>query len=242
MTPRRLFVEQLLPALERFKAGYSDREIGLGRDVARGADLADLLVNLPEYIFREALRPSMLAPYRNSRAYREDFGWKQHPNYEIACDFANSWKHRIVTRDGRRMNGMSDVEEAYAMCRYFDAQGAYYCGHKLVLIKTVDGQFADLRRVLVSSARFWAEELLRLGVIPEPPLQPFDFGEYTSRKEAVEIQPLKFHGIEGEPLRYAARSFDFDEAIRSWIDSRPTSGFHYEMPCTFEIAPSPFKK
>ena len=242
MTPRRLFVEQVLPALERFKAGYADREIGLGRDIARGADLADLLVNLPDYIFREPSQHSLLAPNKNARAYREEFCWKQNSNYEIACDFANSWKHRKVTRDHRKVNGMSDVHEAYAMCRYVDSQGDYYCGHKIVVISTVDGQTADLRRMLVSSARFWAEELSRLGVIPPTPPERFDFGEYTSRSEAVALGPLKFHGIAGEPLRYEARTFDFDASTRSWINSRPSSGFHYEMPCVFEIAPSPFKQ
>ena len=123
MTPRRLFVEQILPALDRFKAGYVDREIGLGRDIARGADLADLLVNLPDYIFRDASRPDLLARYRDSRAYREEFGWKNHPNYELVCDFANSWKHRLVTRDSRRLHGIHDAEEASAMCRYFDDEG-----------------------------------------------------------------------------------------------------------------------
>jgi hypothetical protein len=51
MPPRKLYVEQVLPALETFMAGYTGREIGLGKDVARGAELANHLLNLPEYIW-----------------------------------------------------------------------------------------------------------------------------------------------------------------------------------------------
>ena len=240
MNARRLFVEQVIPALRKFKDGYLDRQVGLGCDIAKGADLADLLVNLPEYIFRSNVSPVAALGFSNVRAYREQYGWKQCGNYEIVCDFANSWKHHSITRDGRTMHGIDDVEEAYAMCRYYDEQGAYYCGHKLILLRLVGGGQIDLRRVLISAAKFWADSLNALDFTPAAPSQLFDFGEFTSRHDAERLAPLTLHGIVGEPFKYVGKGFDFNHSTNSWVDVKPATGFAYEMPFNVNVLPSPF--
>jgi hypothetical protein len=243
MTPRKLLIEQILPALAQFKQGYIERDVGLGQDVRRGAHLAELLLNLPDYIFREDSLPVALSAYKNAREYREQYCWKQNPGYELVCDFANAWKHRKITRDGRKMNGMDDVVEAYAMCRYFDAEGAYYCGHKLVLLQTtIDTRHVELRRLLISTTAFWAKELQRLGIAPELPNDTFDFGEFTTRRDAATLPPLHFHAFVGEPFNALTRSLDFDLASRSWIEAIPGSGFQCELKLEFEVHPSPFAK
>jgi hypothetical protein len=184
-------------------------------------------------------RSSLLDAYESARSYREDYAWKTEPSYELACDFANAWKHRSISRTGRTFSGMNDVREAYAICRYNDEQGYYARGHKVVMIKTSDGRLAELRRVLVASTIFWSEELLRLGAIPTVPEGIFDFGEFSSRTDAHAQRPLVFHGIVGEYLSYHAQRFDFDPATRGWIDPLPGWG-EVEIPMEFEIRNSPF--
>jgi hypothetical protein len=239
MTPRKLLVEQILPALKRFKDGYIERDVGLGQDIARAADLADLLLNLPEYIFRDGNVPAEVSTYKSARDYREQYLWKKVPGYEIVCDFANSWKHRKVTRDGRTMNGMEDVEEAIGVCRYFDSADSYYCQHKLVLIQTLSQGGVELRRLLVSVTYLLTKELARVGVAPEVPFDTFAFGEFTSRADAAALPPLRMHGFVGEPMAQRLRTLDFDSS-KGWIESKPGTGFNPQFTMMSVIKPSPF--
>jgi hypothetical protein len=242
MTPRKLLVEQILPALARFKEGYLERDVGLGRDIARAADLADLLLNLPEYLIKDDSVPTEVSSYNSAREYRERYLWKQYPGYELVCDFANSWKHRKVTRDGRKMNGMEDVVEGIGACRNFDAAGAYYCQHKLVLIKTGEQSYAELRRLLVSVTDHLTKELARLGITPEVPPDTFAFGEFTSRQQASDLPPIRMRGFVGEPLAYRLQALDFDVERGTWIDSKAGSGFNLQFTMLSDIRPSPFAR
>lgn len=182
----------------------------------------------------------MLPAHRSSRAYREQHAWKEEPSYEIACDFANAWKHRKVSRSGKVIDGIADVHEAYVRSRYFDEKGPYYCGHKVVVLKNSQGHEADLRRVLIAATRFWAVELHRLGLTPKTLESIFDYEEFVSRVEAESLGPLIVHGHVGEPMNLPARSFNFDPVTKKWVSVTAGTDFSCTIPITVVTHESPF--
>jgi hypothetical protein len=240
MSPKKFYVDYILPALAAFKKGYRERDVGLGQDIARGADLANLLLSLPEYIFIESTTLASLIQFKTIRNYRENYAWKSEPCYELTCDFANAWKHRKISRQGKKLSSIADVRESYVICRYRDEGGLYYRGHKIVMLRTNDGRNADLRRVLIASTRFWAKELHRLNLVPQTPADKFDYDEYSPRNDSLVAGPLRIHGIAGEPIHLEGICFDFDEQQQQWIDVVKDTGFYGEITFDLIIHPSPF--
>lgn len=241
MTPRQLYVERILPALETFLVGYISRDVGLFQDTARGAAVAQLLQSLPEYLFEEVNRPRKLQSFRSAREYRENC-WSAEPRYELTCDFANAWKHRKINRDGRQLVGMTSVTESFAICRYRDEQGPYYRTIKLVMVRAEDGQELDLRRMLVSSCRFWGRELSDIGVTPETAIERFAFDEDIDRRDQHYLQPLNLHGYVGESLAIQGRAFDFDYRERQLVYADPAAGFDGKSRINTIVHPSPFSR
>jgi hypothetical protein len=240
MTPRKLYVEQVLPSLAAFLEAYTERKVGLGKDIARGAQLAELFLNLSDYVFSEATTGSLSIPYASSKDYREQYLWKKEPCYELVCDFANAFKHRTIGRQGRIISGIGDVFEGCALCRYTDEEGTYHHTHKIVVMQSKDGKEADLRRFLVAAARLWAHELHHLGLAPETSARNFHYTEHTTRSEAATAEKLTVFGLVGEYMNVPFRSFDFDNAVNAWVHAPANTGFSGEMPLNFEILPSPF--
>ena len=241
MTPRKLYVQQLLPALRSFLAGYTNRELGMGKDIARGADVADILLNLPDYIFRDTSRPAELTRYQSSKVYRKQRCWVAEPLYELTCDFANAWKHRTITRDRRSLDGIDSAKEVFAICRFQDEAGTYYRSTKLVMVRVPDGREMDLRRMLIGSARFWADEMSALGYIPPTPPSILEFTEYITREDEDAARPLKLHGYQHEHLHVEGRCFDFDGIRKCLVDAPGESGFDGKAQFEFTIHPSPFE-
>ncbi len=198
MKLRKLFLEHFAPCVERFLSGYANRDSPVNKDLKHGSDLAGILLNFPDYAFREDPRPPALLPYASAREYREKQCWVAEPAYELACDFANSWKHRFVTREGAKFRGMTRVRDGFGLCRYRDDKGEYYRSVKLVLLEHVDGHLVDLRRVLVASSQFWNNELVALGLVEPLPPQIFAYSELVHRDDAQYHGPLLTHATNGE--------------------------------------------
>ena len=238
--PRKLYVEQVLPTLSRFLAGYSKRDMGLGHDLERARRVADLLLNLPDYIYREPAIPPTLAPFKDARDYRERRCWIAEPNYVLACDFANAWKHRTISRNGKSIQGIENAQETYAVCRFRDETGVYYRTLKLVLLRVFNGR-ADLRRILVAACRYWARELAALGLIPLTPDRHFYFTEYIARDDKKAAKALTFHAYEQEPIHVEGICLDFDHKQGRLVYVTPGISFNAEQTINFKVHSSPFK-
>lgn len=240
MTPRKLFVEQLLPLLLEFLEGYDTREVGLGNDIRRAANVAGILLNFPEYIYRDEACLSVRSNYESARAYRERHAWVDEPSYEIICDFANAWKHRDISRDRKRLQGMEKVQEAYAICKYSDEDGSYFRTRKLVLLEDADGMEFDIRRIIVAASKYWAKELECLAITPATPVNHFLFSEYISRDDEKQAGPLNVHCLQHEPFRMEPRLLEFDPISKLLNRLVPEPGQKLTPNLIFTVHPTPF--
>ena len=198
MKLRKLFIEHFAVALEGFLAGYAARDQPASDDIARASNVANILLNFPDYVMREEPPPQPLSRFGSIRHYREQYAWREEPDYELVCDFANCWKHRRATRQGVKIAGMSGLREGFGLCRYRDAEGIYYRAVKLLLLEHSDGHLVDLRRILVASSRFWNRELSSLGLVDPLPPTAFEYSEHVDRHDDGYAAPIVVHAINGE--------------------------------------------
>lgn len=225
MNIRKYYIQHVIPSLRRFIQGYEVREIGLLHDLERGAVVAEYLLNLSDFVFSDSACKGLSDVYRNAREYREQKAWKVEPLYEICCDLANAWKHHTISRDRRTIHNLGDVLEICAICRYLDTAGTYYCTEKFTMLQMTNGMRADLRRIVVASARFWAKQLTELNILHETPSTLLEFSEFVSRDDADSELPLIIHGVVGEPMHIQMRCFDFDPHRQILVDAKPDTGF-----------------
>ncbi|WP_460478064.1 hypothetical protein [Bowmanella dokdonensis] len=93
------------------------------------------------------------------------------------------------------------------------------------MLQMNSGMRADLRRVIVASARFWAAQLAGLQVVDETSSGLLNFSEHVGRDDIESDLPMVIHGIAGEPMHVEMRCFDFDPHRQVLIDAEPNTGF-----------------
>jgi hypothetical protein len=238
-TARYAYVQTALPAYTSFMERRTDRDIGDGHDLAQVVTTCDALLNLPDYLTRESPPRVELAGFNTARAYRESL-WPICQSYELVCDVANAYKHRRVTRTGRRIEAIEDVQESCQICRFKDPSGEYYRTAKAVLIKTIDGRFHDARRVLTASMQLWARELVRLNVVPATPDRVFAFSEHIARDDPQYLLPLRAIGTVGEPFSLQHVTLDYSESLGRLVEVQPGSNFRGKAHFLADIRRSPF--
>jgi hypothetical protein len=213
--------------------------MGNGKDLDQVVRVCDALLNLPDYLMREPEHCAALTAFTGARAYRESF-WSANPCYEIACDIANAHKHRLVSREGAKIRSIEDVQECGQICRYRDHSGEYYRTSKAVIIRCLNGQLLDARRMLTAAMQLWAAELYRLSVVPLTPDSIFGFSEYVSRRDDNYLAPIRLTGTVGESFRFKYVIFDYSDSLGRLVEVQPGSNFRGKAHCIIEITASPF--
>jgi hypothetical protein len=240
MKIRKLFVEHFAVALENFLAGYAARDLPTSDDIARASTLANILLNFPDYAMREVELPPALSRFNTIRAYREQYAWLQEPDYELVCDFANCWKHRQATRQGVKIAGMSSLREGFGLCRYSDTLGNYYRAVKLLLLEHEAGHLVDLRRILVSSSKFWNRELSELGLVDPLPTAAFDYSEHVARDDHAYATPIVVHALNGEPdWSFVAHALEYDYESKKLVTPPCPSDFRATIEFRVAVHRSP---
>lgn len=190
---------------------HEDRNAAGSKLISASATLAEKLLNLPDYIFNEDPRPTLSPPYPTVKQYRENHAWRQEPFYEYICDFANAWKHRRISRDGRKISNISDVQEIVGICRYVDEAGEYYRSRKYIFAKLVDGNLIDMREMLTKSLEFWGRELFSINILDSIPFSPSYKDPHIERLNPLYKKPLILHAINGEnDFSPTVQAFRFD--------------------------------
>ncbi len=235
MNTRKFYLQHVLPSLKRFLQGYTVRETGLLHDLDRGAHVAAQLLSLSDFAYIDPAAEVLREEFKNSREYREKSAWKREPLYEVSCDLANAWKHGKVSRDRRTISGLGDIIEICAICRFEDGAGVYYRTQKFTMLKMTNGFRSDLRRVILASARFWAEELIRLNLVAGTPPGLLTLSEYVARNDSQTQLPLTIHGVAGEPMHVQMRCFEFDASRGLVVDARPETKFDGTANLEFKI-------
>ena len=238
-TARFTYVEVALPAFQMFVQGYLKRQIGLRQDIERASVIADALLNLPDYLFASGESTEVNSLWLNARAYRESI-WLQEPAYELACDFANAYKHRDIRRDGRKLNSIKDVIEVAAICRFSDEGGPYFRTLKRVHLRTVGGGVSEMRRLLATAMLAWQRELARLGVIPVMPDHLFSFSEAVPRNDAQMETPLELLARKGEHMELQLECMEFYSKTASLDFLAPNAAFQAEAQIVTTVIESPF--
>lgn len=234
-----MYVQVAIPAYREFMDSRADRDIGDGRDLLRVVAVADALLNIPDYVMRESAQHASLSQYSGAREYRESF-WTKCPSYELLCDVANAHKHRSLTRTGRRIAGISEVQEYVEICRYRDASGEYYRTSRSVMIRSLDGRLHDARRELTAAMRLWATELAQLDVAPPTPEANFEFDEHISRADPRHLEPLRLVGTVGEPLAVQHYIRDYSYPLKRLVEVAPGTDFRGKAYFVSDIRLSPF--
>ncbi|MBT9596665.1 MAG: hypothetical protein IV094_11830 [Vitreoscilla sp.] len=179
-----------------------------------------------------------LSGFKDERDYRRSLA--SNLPYKVLCDFGNAFKHRTLTQGAPVLTGISSVKQRYAVCKFSDAQGEYFRTLKAVTLEDSAGVQHEGRRLIVPSMRFWAQELFRMGVIPQMDARLFELDEFVARSDQSYLGPLTFMGMAGEPLEFHPLSLDYSETERALVLAPAGTQYVDKAEFAFEIQESRF--
>jgi hypothetical protein len=237
-TARSYFVEVVVPAHANFIVQYSKRELGLRKDTSAAASLAEALLHLPDHVFRDA-STQVDKEFRSLRSYRESF-WPQSFAYELICDFAIAWKHRHVSREGRKIDALEDVIETLVAVGYQDDEGIYCCTHKALFVKSTDNSGHDLSALLAQALELWMKELVSRGIIAVAPALPLLPPLFYSREQASQMSNMRLLGQKGEYLEIRQKLMVCDSKTRTVRLPTPSEEVQLVYKVDIDIGPSLF--
>lgn len=238
MNVRETYIQRLLPGLSSFLQHYAGRDINLGADIESASRVAEILNSLPELLLLEDSVPAE-AQGLKKHDYKEKIR-KHFPNYGFVVDFANVVKHKRLNGTTRTITNLAEVQTRIAVCIYRDAEGQYTGTLKLLWLIRPPQEAVDLRRAIVSSAAYWTDKLVCLGIIQ--PVNPalFSFSEQLSRAEAASQSDILVLSIEGDSPSHQCEVLEYDYETRLLVGLRKETKFDIELRLAFKGTPSPF--
>jgi hypothetical protein len=237
-TARSHFVEVVLPALSTFTEHYAAREIGLRRDTKNAAVVAESLRDLPEHVSHD-LKGTFGSALTDLKQYRESF-WPNSREYEILCDFANAWKHRYLSRQGKSISSLDDVQECLLHVRYEDSEGFYYGVHKTVILRVIDGREYELSALISESIKLWMVELTNKEILTKAiPIPAVEWHPY-SRADLARLTNMRVIGQAGEYLEIGQRRAIYQYDLQALVPVPAGEVFESQSDVEFDILPSPF--
>lgn len=236
---RKYFVRNALRPYIKFVEELPHRRIGENIEIEKIIRVADCLLNLPDYIYAEVPRTAKIANYKAARFYRESL-WPLCPAYEVLCDVGNSYKHRQIGRDRRRMDDVTQIEEVGAICLYRDGQGQYYRTVKCVLIRK-DNEVLFAGRMLMLAMSFWIRELIDLAIIPPRPINMPSYNEFVRRDDKRFLEPLTVVCTESESVTMNTELFEFCDQTNFLVSVQSKTPFKGTANYVLQVIPSPFQ-
>jgi len=238
-TSRSYFITSLLPNYDRFLECYENPTIGLSKDVASAAAVAEDCLNMADYVFLEERDHLKKDGILGSKKYREHL-WKSQAAYEYICNFADARKHRALDRPSKKIGSIDDTQEVCGIIRYEDQQGFYYDARKLLYIHCLDGKTRDLAQMIFLSVKMWVEELLVLNKIDKPPSIRKLAPKFRSRAEVSQPPKMNYLGQEQETFSESVKLLVYDSVTDAFRDRQPMDKFKCEIQCTLQVGESPF--
>lgn len=235
---RTYFVENVIPSYDSFIDYYKTLEFGKHITTFKAGEIAECLLNIPEYIFYEI---GDRTGYQKAKAYRDSVRTSD-KGYEIVCDLANVVKHNKISRDGKSFSDINVIRESIAIVKYEDILGRYYMTRKIVEIKLLDGMTIEVGDLLLNSMLLWSEKAKNLNLIPEVPKLKELLPNFVRRKDAKSFNEVTILGIIGEYLEEQFRKMVYRRRLDKITDIRPDEKFgNFKIPCIAKIEESPFE-
>jgi len=224
-TARDHLIHAVLPAYAEFAQVYNLRKIGNRNDTRFAATLANTLRDMADHVFFDLDDPNLLEGYKTVEEYRQAL--QQHfPDFVIACNLADLWKHRKLRNHRRIPNAVEDISEYNVAIIYKDDNG-WYAGFRKLLLAKIDlyGNLREVGELLHTVTVMWIQQLYDtkiIGAIPE--LSPLP-GFFMSREQAEMDGPVKIIGRVGEPVEIYHRIFFYDYGFMGIRDPKDGETF-----------------
>lgn len=237
-TSRSFFVQHVLPAYETFLDVNGDRKAGERRDTIHAAAAAESCLHLVDHVFGDRVSELIVLGYTKTKDFRDAL-IKRCDAFEVVCDFANAFKHRVIKREGRKLSSLDAVTETCAIVRYQDKSGEYYDVRKVLWVHLHSGKRHPLPDLLHESLGFLTQELVRLGIINSAPMIRAPKPKYVDRS----LANLKMHftGQVGEYFHEQFEKLVYNAKKDSFRSLHLGERFgKVDLECSADIAPSRF--
>jgi hypothetical protein len=165
---RHYFLQVVLPAYEELGKILLDGVIGNRRDLIAAGRAAEACLHLADHLASDPAHNGAIPGAPKSKKYIKHLAEKYH-YFSIAKDVANSFKHRNISDDQRRIEGIESLLERWALIRFTDSDGHYWATRKVVIVRVKGGAEIFAEDVIEGCIAAWVQELLRLGVISSAP-------------------------------------------------------------------------
>lgn len=237
-TAKAYLIEVLIPAYETFLDHIENRIMGYRQDTQKAANVAEYCLHLADHVFNENKSRFSGTGIKTLREYRTKL-FQAYPSYEIICDFANTWKHRNINRDGRKLSSLDSVKEIFGIIRYQDEDGYYYDTKKFVWLMLDDGQIVDAGPALHASLKMWIEELIQLKVIDSEPRFRQPSPKQVSRIQA-KTTPMTILGQEELTGEIMMVTFVYHQDKGTFEKRQLSDKFDHTFPVLMKIEESRF--
>lgn len=165
---RHYFLQVVLPAYEELGRILLDGVIGNRRDLIAAGRAAEACLHLADHLATDPAHNGAIPGAPKSKKYIKHLA-ENYPYFSIAKDIANSFKHRNISDDQRKIEGIESILERWALIRFTDAAGYYWATRKVVIVRVKGGAEMFAEDIIEGCVAEWVQELLRLGVISSAP-------------------------------------------------------------------------
>lgn len=196
-SPRHYFLQVVIPAYEELGRILLDGVLGNRRDLVAAGRAAEACLHLADHIARDPVVGSQVPGAPKSKLYIQDLS-KRYRYFAIAKDMANAFKHRKISDQERRLEGVESLVERWALIRFSDDEGHYWATRKVVIVRLNGGVEIFAEDVIERCIAAWSVELTRLNVIPSPPRIELAPKRFLTRDEVPERPRIEMLAQEGE--------------------------------------------
>lgn len=196
-SPRHYFLQVVLPTYEELGKTLLDGVIGNRRDLIAAGRAAEACLHLADHIASDPAYNGVIPGAPKSKEYIKLLA-EQYRYFSIAKDIANSFKHRKISDQQRRIDGIESLLERWALIRFTDSAGHYWATRKVVIVRLKGGVEIFAEDVIERCIAAWVQELLRLGVISSAPRIQLAPKRFLARADVPAKPSIEMRAEQGE--------------------------------------------
>lgn len=196
-SPRHYFLQVVIPAYEELGRILLDGVLGNRRDLIAAGRAAEACLHLADHIARDPVVGCKVPGAPKSKEYIRNLSHRYN-YFAIAKDMANAFKHRKISDQDRRLEGVESLMERWALIRFSDSQGHYWATRKVVIVRLSGGVEIFAEDVIERCIAAWSTELVRLELIPSAPHMELVPKRLLARSEVPERPRMEMVAQEGE--------------------------------------------
>lgn len=217
-----------------------DGVVGGRRDLISLGRAAEACLHLADHVAGDENSAKRIPGAPKSREYIKDLS-KRFRYFSIAKDIANSFKHRKITDEDRRLDGIESLKERWALLRFKDDAGHYFATRKVVLVRLKGGVEIFAEDVIERCVAAWTVELIDLGVIPSKPRIALVPKRLLLRSEVPARPFIEMRAETGEYFESQPILLDYDSSNDVFMPLKGQIG-QVEVDIRFVTTPSRFSR